>query len=147
LTACRTEAAKYRSASSRSRRDGNTLSALGQRKKSAQNGIKDNLPFGLPNQPRVHLFKSLYGPKSERFVKDGDRLEVEGRQLEVVPRSSAITHTGILNPNFVQVTFTPRFAAIRFMDGVSADMDVKSEHCVGDCRLVSYMVLNLLLVY
>ncbi|KAH3907153.1 hypothetical protein HBI56_182620 [Parastagonospora nodorum] len=45
-------------------------------KKSAQDGIKDNLPFDLPNQPRVHLLKSLYlyGPKSDRFVKEGERL-------------------------------------------------------------------------
>jgi hypothetical protein len=53
---------------------------------------QDNLPFDLPNQPRAHLLKSLYGPKLERFVKERDRLEVEGRR----------THAGMLNPIFVE---------------------------------------------
>jgi hypothetical protein len=70
--------------------------------KSAQDGIKDGLPLNLPNQPRVHVLKSKYGPKSDRFLKEGDRLKVEGRQLETVPRSPAITHAGISNPNFVE---------------------------------------------
>jgi hypothetical protein len=47
----------------------------------------------------------------------------------------------------VEHTSTPRFAAIRFTDGVSADVAVKLEQCVADCQLVSQMILNLLFVY
>jgi hypothetical protein len=116
-------------------------------KKSAQDSIKDSLPFDLPKLPFVHLLKSKYGPTSDRFVKEGDRLEVEGRQLETVPRTPVIKHAGILNPNFVEGTLTPRFAALRFTDGVSADVAVKLEQCFADCKLVSQMILNLLFVY
>ncbi|KAF2871074.1 hypothetical protein BDV95DRAFT_607356 [Massariosphaeria phaeospora] len=31
-------------------------------RKSAQDSIKNSLPFDLPNQPCVHLLKSKYGP-------------------------------------------------------------------------------------
>jgi hypothetical protein len=41
-------------------------------------------------------------PKPDRFVKEGDRPEVEGRQLDTMPRNLAITHAGLLNPNFVK---------------------------------------------
>jgi len=37
-------------------------------KKSAQDSMRDSLPLDLPNQRRVHLLKSKYGPK---FVKKG----------------------------------------------------------------------------
>jgi hypothetical protein len=106
-------------------------------KKSAQNGIKDDLPVDLPKQLPFYLLRSLYGPKSEMFVKDGGGLEVEGRQLETVPRSSAITDAAIPNPILVDGTFTPRFAAIRFTDGVAADVAAKLEQYVAACISVS----------
>ena len=37
-------------------------------KKSAQDSMRDSLPLDIPNQRRVHLPKSKYGPK---FVKKG----------------------------------------------------------------------------
>jgi hypothetical protein len=46
----------------------------------------------------------VYGPKPDRFVKKGDRLKVEERQLKNMPRNLAITHAGLLNPNFVKET-------------------------------------------
>ena len=81
------------------------------------------------------------------FVKDGGRLEVEGRQRKTVPRSSAITHAAILNPILADGTLTPRFAAIRFTDGVAADVAVKLEQYVAACKSVSQMIPNLLFVY
>jgi hypothetical protein len=44
----------------------------------------------------------MYGPKPVRFVEEGDRIEVKGRQLETMPRNYAVTHAGLLNPNFVK---------------------------------------------
>ena len=37
-------------------------------KRSAQDSMRDSLPLDLPNQRRVYLLKSKYGPK---FVKKG----------------------------------------------------------------------------
>jgi hypothetical protein len=111
LTACQTKAAKYRSA----RMPGTLFFRASVCAKGGEPAIPparsgreevcterpQQCAFRPPNQPRVHLPKSLYGPKSERFVNESDRLEAEMRQLETVPRSSATTHTKLVNLKFV----------------------------------------------
>lgn len=97
------------------------LRKLKQQAASIWRQIRHGLPFQVPTQPRTYLAKSKFSPKHAPRLKRVARQAVEDRLMAAVAHSGIITHTSILNPNYVADSDIPRYAAIPFPKSLSGN--------------------------
>jgi hypothetical protein len=90
-----------------------------ERFEGTQRQIWHGLLFQVPGEPRIHLAKPKFGPKSGPRLKMAARQAVEDRPLITIAHNSTITYAGIPNPNYAAHSDILRYAAIRIPNCVS----------------------------